>query len=80
MHVWATEKTIRREIAEAPEKWFDEFAAKQPDDIRKFGTATNSTMTYRVPAVLQAIEEGRYFRKKTAQEVVADAIEKARQA
>jgi hypothetical protein len=78
MQVWATEKTIRREIAEAPEKWFDEFAVKQPDDIRKFGDATNATLTYRVPAVLQAIEERRYFRKKTTNEIVQEAVAHAK--
>ena len=74
MKVWATEDSVRAEIADAPEKWFDQFAVNQPDDIRKFGDATNSTLVFRVPAVLQAIEERRYFRKRPVSKIVADAV------
>lgn len=60
--VWATKKSIRESIADVPEGWLDRFAAEQPDDIRKFGDARNSTLNYRVSAVLEAIEAGKYFR------------------
>jgi hypothetical protein len=62
MKVWATKKSIRSEVADVPEGWLDQFAVSQPDDIRKFGDARNSTLNYRVTAVLEAIEAGKYFR------------------
>ena len=74
MKVWATERSFRSDIADAPEKWFDLFAVNQPDDIRKFGDATNSTLVYRVSAVLEAIEERRYFRKRPVSKIVAEAV------
>jgi len=60
--VWASKKSIREEVADVPEGWLDRFAASQPADIRKFGDAKNSTLNYRVAAVLEAIEDGKYFR------------------
>ena len=71
MKVWASRRSIRAEIADVPEGWLDRFAVAQPDDIRKFGDARNSTMVFRSAAVVAAIEEGLYFRAvndDTAQE------------
>lgn len=62
MKVWASKKSIREEIADVPEGWLDRFAVAQPADIRKFGDSRNSTLDYRVSAVLEAIEQGQYFR------------------
>lgn len=62
MKVWASKKSIRAEIADVPEGWLDRFAAEQPEDIRKFGDAKNATLDYRTSAVLEAIEQGKYFR------------------
>lgn len=62
MKVWASRRSIRAEIADVPEGWLDRFALAQPDDIRKFGDARNSTMVFRSAAVVAAIEEGLYFR------------------
>lgn len=62
MKIWASKKSIRAEIADVPEGWLDRFAAEQPEDIRKFGDSKNSTLNYRISAILEAIEEGRYFR------------------
>ena len=77
--VWLTKRTLRT-IVEAPDKWFDLFAINQPQDIRKFGDSTNSTLTYRVAAVLDAVEEKRYFRRKTVSEIVSEAIERSGEA
>lgn len=62
MKVWASRRSIRAEIADVPEGWLDRFAVAQPDDVRKFGDARNSTMVFRSTAVVAAIEDGRYFR------------------
>lgn len=62
MKVWASRRSIRAEIADVPEGWLDRFAVNQPDDVRKFGDARNSTLVFRSAAVVAAIEEGRYFR------------------
>lgn len=62
MKVWATKKSIRAEIADVPEGWLERFAIARPDDIRKFGDSRNSTLDFRVSAVLEAIENGDYFR------------------
>lgn len=62
MKVWASKKSIRAEIADVPEGWLDRFAVEQPGDIRKFGDSRNATLDYRVSAVLEAIEDGKYFR------------------
>lgn len=62
MKVWASRRSIRAEIADVPEGWLDRFAVNQPDDVRKFGDARNSTLVFRSSAVVAAIEEGRYFR------------------
>jgi len=62
MKVWASKKSIREEVADVPEGWLDRFAVEQPGDIRKFGDAKNATLDYRVSAVLEAIEIGKYFR------------------
>lgn len=60
--VWASKRSIRESIADAPEGWFDVFARYQPDDIRKFADARNSALVFRVSAVLDAIENRKYFR------------------
>lgn len=62
LKVWATKRTIMESVADVPENWLDEFAANQPNDIRKFGDSQNSRLNYRVAAVLEAVEARRYFR------------------
>lgn len=62
LKVWATKRTIMESVADVPENWLDEFAAKQPNDIRKFGDSQNSRLNYRVSAVLEAVEAKKYFR------------------
>ena len=57
MKVWASATTIRNEIADVPEGWLIRFAVKHPDEIRKFGDASNSRLLFRVGAVLKAIGE-----------------------
>lgn len=74
--VWLTKKSMRQ-VCEAPDGWFDRFAINQPDDVRKFGDSNNSTLTFRVSAVLAAVEEGRYFRKRSTAQIVRDAIKRS---
>ena len=64
MKVWASKVALMSEVADVPENWLAEFAANQPGDIRKFATARNGRLLYRTAAVLQAIDEGRYFRTR----------------
>lgn len=64
MKVWASKSAIMSEVADVPENWLAEFAAAQPDDVRKFAAAQNGRLLYRTAAVLQAIDERRYFREK----------------
>ena len=59
--VWASKRSIRESIADVPENWLERFAVSQPEDLRKFGTARNATLLYRVSAVLDAVEAGLYF-------------------
>ena len=74
MIIWATERKIRNEVAELPEKWFDSFKTNQPADIRKLGDANNATLLFRVEAVLEAVENGLYKRVRTIKEIVSDAV------
>jgi hypothetical protein len=62
MKTWASKSSIRAEIADTPEGWLDRFAAARPNDIRKFGDSRNSMLLFRTSAVLEAIEQGLYFR------------------
>lgn len=64
MKIWASKKSIREEVADVPGNWLDEFAANRPNDIRKFGDAQNSTLLYRVAAVVKAVEAGMFFRRR----------------
>lgn len=61
--VWATEKALKERVADVPGNWLERFMAARPNDIRKFGTARNSRLMYRVSAVLDAIEAGEFFRE-----------------
>lgn len=61
--VWATEKALKERVADVPGNWLERFMAARPNDIRKFGTAKNSRLMYRVAAVLDAIEAGEFFRE-----------------
>lgn len=63
---WASKKSLTASVADVPDNWLVRFAAAQPNDIRKFGSARNSTLLYRSEAVLAAIEDGRYFRTEAA--------------
>ena len=60
--VWATEKALKERVADVPGNWLERFMCARPNDIRKFGTAKNSRLMFRVSAVLDAIEAGEYFR------------------
>lgn len=72
MKVWASKSALIAEVADVPENWLAEFAANQPGDIRKFAAAQNGRLLYRTAAVLQAVEEGRYFRAKSAPPTLRD--------
>lgn len=61
--VWATAKTIQSEIAEVPNNWLQRFAVARPDDVRKLGDSSNSTLLFRISAVLEAIESGELKRR-----------------
>ena len=61
MKVWATMKDIKAEIASVPDNWLDRFAAAEPENIRKVASARNGKLLYRVSAVLDAIEQRKYF-------------------
>jgi len=61
MKVWATKKAIRAQVADAPEKWLDQFCVHHPGDIRKYGTGRTSMLVLRVDAVLDAIECGETY-------------------
>lgn len=64
MKIWASKRSLREEIADVPGNWLDEFAANRPNDIRKFGDAQNSTLLFRVSAVVDAVEAGQFFRRR----------------
>lgn len=57
MKVWASARSIKAEIADVPSGWLIRFAVKHPDQVRKFGDARNSSLLFRVGAVLKAIGE-----------------------
>ena len=65
MIAWGKKSDIRQQVANVPENWLDTFAVKQPNDIRKFGSAQNSTLLYRSSAILEAVEQQLYFRNET---------------
>jgi hypothetical protein len=69
---WVSKKGCREKVAEVPDNWLVRFAANQPNDIRKFGDARNSTLLFRTAAVLAAVEDGKYF-----QSSVEEAARKA---
>ena len=69
---WVSKKGCREKVAEVPDNWLVRFAANQPNDIRKFGDARNSTLLFRTSAVLAAVEAGKYF-----QSAVEEAARKA---
>ena len=54
-------KDIKAEIAAVPDNWLDRFAAAEPENIRKVASARNGKLLYRVSAVLDAIEQRKYF-------------------
>ena len=58
---WVSKKGCCDKVAEVPDNWLVRFAANQPNDIRKFGDARNSTLLFRTSAVLAAVEAGMYF-------------------
>ena len=62
MKVWATRDSILDDVADLPRNWLAEFAARQPNDVRKFADKKSGMLVYRVQAVLEAVESGRYFR------------------
>ena len=66
MIAWGKKSDIRQQVANVPENWLDVFAVKQPNDIRKFGSAQNSTLLYRSAAILEAVEQQLYFRNDDA--------------
>lgn len=66
MIAWGKKSDIRQQVANVPENWLDTFAVKQPNDIRKFGSAQNSTLLYRSSAILEAVEQQLYFRNDDA--------------
>jgi hypothetical protein len=66
MIAWGKKSDIRQQVANVPENWLDTFAVKQPNDIRKFGSAQNSTLLYRSSAILEAVELQLYFRNDDA--------------
>lgn len=66
MIAWGKKGDIRQQVANVPENWLDTFAVKQPNDIRKFGSAQNSTLLYRSSAILEAVEQQLYFRNDDA--------------
>ena len=66
MIAWGKKSDIRQQVANVPENWLDTFAVKQPNDIRKFGSAQNSTLLYRSAAILEAVEQQLYFRNDDA--------------
>ena len=61
--VWATERALKERVADVPGNWLERFMVAHPNDIRKFGSAKNSRLMYRVAAVLDAIERGECFRQ-----------------
>ena len=65
MKVWATKKAIRAQVADAPEKWLDQFCVHHPSDIRKYGTGRTSMLVLRVDAVLDAIESGETYESES---------------
>ena len=64
MIVWGRAKDIQREVANVPENWLIRFAVMRPDDVRKLGDERNSSLLFRVSAVLDAIETGECNRKR----------------
>jgi len=60
--VWASRESILSEVADLPRNWLAEFAARQPDDVRKFADKRSGMLVFRVPAVLEAVEAKKYFR------------------
>ena len=64
MMVWARANDIQREVAHVPSNWLIRFAVMRPDDVRKLGDERNSSLLFRVSAVLEAIETGECNRKR----------------
>lgn len=71
---WVSKKGCREKVAEVPENWLIKFAANQPNDIRKFGDARNSTLLFRTSAVLAAVEAGMYFATSVSTEEAGRAV------
>lgn len=64
MIVWGRAKDIQQEVAHVPSNWLIRFAVMRPDDVRKLGDEQNSSLLFRVSAVLEAIETGECNRKR----------------
>ncbi len=54
--VWATARAFRERVADVPEHWLYTFAANHRESIRKFASARNGKLLFRVADVLDAIE------------------------
>ena len=58
MIAWGKMKTLQREVAEMPDKWYYRFAIGHPDAIRKVAAARNSPMLFRSASVIEAVNDG----------------------
>lgn len=64
MIAWESAKQIQEQVAGVPDNWLHRFAAARPNDIRKLGEHSNSTLLFRSSAVLEAVESGELKRKR----------------
>ena len=63
--VWASRARLAEGVADLPERWLRDFAKRQPEDVRTFDGHGDAYRVYRVAAVLEALEEGRYMGRRT---------------